>query len=121
MMKNSKISIIIGITLIVFSFYLLVKLLHMLDNTTDLTQYWPVFLIFIGVLSMSPKNPDTNAVSLSLIALGTFGGLYRVGFFKTPNGEAALAVLVGLFGLVILAMVASKPSKPSLDSDKSRR
>jgi len=111
-MKSSRTpNIVIGIALILFSLFILVRLLTKLDATTNIIDYWPAFLILLGVLTINPKNPNSNGVSMGIIGLGTFGLLYRVGTFQTPQGQTLLAVMLGFVGLVILITVVARPKK----------
>ncbi len=114
METNRTPSLILGFGLIIFSFFLLGRLLFKLDSTTQVVDYWPVFILFIGLLTINPKNARTNGISLALIGLGIFGVLYRVGVFQTPGGQALLAVMLGLVGLVVLVLVVSRPRKPKV-------
>ncbi len=114
MESNKTPSLILGFGLIIFSFFLLGRLLFKLESTTQIVDYWPVFILFIGLLTINPKNARTNGISLALIGLGIFGVLYRVGVFQTQGGQALLAVMLGLVGLVVLVLIVSRPRKPKV-------
>ena len=126
-MKSNRVAtLFIGFTSILFSLYILVALLTRAGASETIMQFWPVVLIFLGVLTISPNNPGSNGISLGLIGFGIFGGLYRVGTFQTPQGQAILAVLLGFIGLVILIMLVSKPRNknnfsPNQSINKSNR
>ncbi len=126
MKSNRTATLFIGFALILFSLYLLVSLLIKSSASETIMQFWPVVLIFLGVLTVSPSNPASNGISLGLIGFGIFGGLYRVGAFQTPQGQAILAVLLGFIGLAILIMLVSKPRNktgysPEQSINKSNR
>lgn len=116
MNSNRTPTLIIGFGLIIFSLYMLVALLTKLGATSSILDFWPVILIFVGLFSINPASGHSNGVPVGLIGLGVFGGLYRLGAFQTPQGQALLAVLLGFTGLVILVMVVSKPRKPRVES-----
>ena len=120
-MKNNRLpSIVIGLCLVLFSFYLLISLLTKLDATTQIVNYWPAFLILVGVLTINPSNPNSNGVSMGIIGLGFFGLVYRMGVFQTEGGKILLAMLLGFTGLVILLMVVSKPRKQKNNSSQGQ-
>ncbi len=120
MKSNRTATLFIGFALILFSMYLLASLLIKSSASDTVMQFWPVVLIFLGVLTISPSNPGSNGISLGLIGFGIFGGLYRVGAFQTPQGQAILAVLLGFIGLVVLIMLVSKPRvKSTYSPDQS--
>lgn len=112
MESNKRATLFIGFGIIIFSLFLLIRLLTKLDATTQIVDYWPIFIFFVGLLSINPKNTGTVGISLGLMGLGTFGVLYRIGIFQTPGGQALLAVMLGLVGLTILVFAVSKPRKP---------
>ncbi len=114
MESNNRTSLFFGFALIIFSFFLLIKLLGKLDSTTQIVDYWPFFILMVGILSINPKSPGSIGVSLGLMGLGIFGMFYRLGIFQTPGGQALLAVMLGLVGLVILVLVVAKPRKPKI-------
>lgn len=109
MKSNKTITIIIGLLLIFFAFFVLISLLAKLNATSQIITYWPAFLILVGVLTINPKSTSTNGISMAIIFLGIFGLMHRLGVFQTANGQALLAVMLGLVGLTLLAFAASKP------------
>lgn len=117
MESNKRATLFIGFGIILFSFFLLIRLLTKLDATTQIVDYWPIFIFFVGLLSINPKNTGAIGISLGLMGLGTFGVLYRIGIFQTPGGQAFLAIMLGLVGLTILVLAVSKPHKPKRQSN----
>lgn len=109
MKSNKTITIVVGLLLIFFAFFVLINLLAKLNATSNIITYWPTFLILIGVLSINPKNPNTNGISMAIVFLGVFGLMYRFGIFQSANGQILLATMLGLVGLTILALAASNP------------
>jgi len=118
MKSNRTSTLFIGFSLILLGIYMLVSLISKTNtNTTNnILDYWPVLLIFVGILSINPANPDSLGTSLGLVSFGVFGGLYRVGAFQSEQGRALLAVLLGLTGIVVLVMVVSGSSQKKKDS-----
>lgn len=113
-MKNNRTAtLVVGFGLILFAFAILLSLLAKLDATSQIVNYWPAFLVLVGILTINPSNPSSNGVSMGIIFLGIFGVLHRTGVFQTPQGQALMAVMLGLVGLVMLVMIASKPRKNS--------
>lgn len=120
-MNNSRIpTLVVGLILIAISFLILIGLLAKLDATSQILDYWPAVLIFIGVLAMSGKNTTSYGVPLALIFLGIFGALRRIGAMQTPQGQALLALFLGLGGIVILVMLVSRPKKETTSQPISR-
>ncbi|MDQ5943600.1 MAG: hypothetical protein QG675_368 [Patescibacteria group bacterium] len=116
-MKNNRTAtLVIGFGLILFAFVILISLLTKLDATSQIINYWPAFLVLVGVLTINPSNPNSNGVSMGIIFLGIFGVMHRAGVFQTPQGQALMAVMLGLVGLVVLVMIASKPRKNTAQS-----
>lgn len=123
-MNSSRLStLIVGLILIAFSFLILIGLLTKLGATSQILDYWPAVLIFVGVLAMSGKNTSSYGVPLALVFLGIFGALRRIGAMQTPQGQALLALFLGFGGIVILVMLVSRPKKePSSQSiNRSQR
>lgn len=118
MESNRRTALFFGFALILFSFFLLIKLLAKLDSTTQIVDYWPFFVLMVGILSVNPKSPGSIGISLGLMGLGIFGMFYRLGIFQTPGGQALLAVMLGLVGLVILVLIVSRPVKPKIVTAK---
>jgi uncharacterized protein involved in response to NO len=119
MKSNRTATLFIGFALILLGLYMLARLLAKTSTTTNILDFWPVLLIFTGLLSINPSNPDSLGISLGLMGLGVFGGLYRLGAFQTAQGQALLAVLLGLTGIVVLVMVVARSSAKAVDNNRS--
>ena len=119
MKSNRTATLFIGFALILLGLYMLASLLTKTSTTTNILDFWPVLLIFTGLLSINPSNPDSLGISLGLMGLGVFGGLYRLGAFQTAQGQALLAVLLGLTGIVVLVMVVARSSTKAVDNKHS--
>ncbi len=119
MKSNRTATLFIGFALILLGLYMLASLLTKTSTTTNILDFWPVLLIFTGLLSINPSNPDSLGISLGLMGLGVFGGLYRLGAFQTAQGQALLAVLLGLTGIVVLVMVVARSSAKAVDNNRS--
>ncbi len=120
-MNSNKITtLVIGLLLIAISFIILIGLLAKLDATSQILDYWPAVLIFIGVLAMSGKNTSSYGVALGLIFLGIFGALRRIGAMQTPTGQALVALFVGFGGIVMLVMLVSRPKKSTSNQPINR-
>ncbi|MCX6805405.1 MAG: hypothetical protein NT114_01765 [Patescibacteria group bacterium] len=119
MKSNRTATLFIGFALILLGLYMLARLLAKTSTTTNILDFWPALLIFTGLLSINPSNPDSLGISLGLMGLGVFGGLYRLGAFQTAQGQALLAVLLGLTGIVVLVMVVARSSAKAVDNKHS--
>ena len=119
MKSNKTATLFIGFSLILLGLYMLASLLAKTSTTTNILDFWPVLLIFTGLLSINPSNPDSLGTSLGLMGFGVFGGLYRIGAFQTSQGQALLGVLLGLTGIVVLVMVVARSSDRATDSKQS--
>ena len=55
-MKNNRTAtLVVGFGLILFAFVILISLLTKLDATSQIINYWPAFLVLVGVLTINPS------------------------------------------------------------------
>lgn len=99
-----------GILILLVGGFFLAMLGHQLTLETELGKYWPVLLIFIGLIALGSAKGHYG-FPLGLIGLGFVLTLGRLGTFKSATYlEPILIILVGI---LVLALATSKPSKPT--------
>lgn len=114
-MKSRLAATLMGVLILIIGGFFLIMLGNQLKLESELGKYWPVLLIFIGLIALGSAK-DHYGFPLGLIGLGLVLTLGRLGVFKSANYlEPILIVLVGI---LVLALASSKPSKPHSSSDK---
>ena len=109
------IQICIALLFLLVALLVLAELIGWFKTETAFGIYWPVVLIFVGLITMSPKNAQSNGFSFGLSSLGLLLLLRNMGVFNSQTGKVALIALLALCGIGVLAFATSKkpPSKPN--------
>ena len=116
--KNNFLTIGIAIILLLVAVVVLVDLLGYLSSYNFLGQYWPVLLVFVGILAFTGSSQKESGFAFGMIILGLLMLLNTMGVFQTSAGKTILVVLLGLSGIVVLALAASKPPKEPKNKDR---
>lgn len=116
MQNNQKkrmgvIQICIALLFLLIALLVLAELIGWFKTETAFGIYWPVVLIFIGVITMNPKNAQSNGFSFGLASLGLLLLLRNMGIFNSQTGKVALIFLLAICGIGVLAFATQK--KPS--------
>lgn len=116
MQNNQKkrmgvIQICIALLFLLMALLVLAELIGWFKTETAFGIYWPVVLIFIGVITMNPKNAQSNGFSFGLASLGLLLLLRNMGIFNSQTGKVALIFLLAICGIGVLAFATQK--KPS--------
>ncbi len=116
MQNNQKkrmgvIQICIALLFLFIALLVLAELIGWFKTETAFGIYWPVVLIFIGVITMNPKNAQSNGFSFGLASLGLLLLLRNMGIFNSQTGKVALIFLLAICGIGVLAFATQK--KPS--------
>lgn len=114
MKKSNFLNIGVALLFLIVAIVVLIDLLGLIKQNDILGKYWPVALIFVGLLSFSTDNSRGNGFSFGLAMLGLLLLLNTFGFFATKPGELVLIFLLALSGLMVLLFATSK--KPQKDS-----
>lgn len=105
------IQICIALLFLLMALLVLAELIGWFKTETAFGIYWPVVLIFIGVITMNPKNAQSNGFSFGLASLGLLLLLRNMGIFNSQTGKVALIFLLAICGIGVLAFATQK--KPS--------
>lgn len=116
MQNNQKkrmgvIQICIALLFLLIALLVLAELIGWFKTETAFGIYWPVVIIFIGVITMNPKNAQSNGFSFGLASLGLLLLLRNMGIFNSQTGKVALIFLLAICGIGVLAFATQK--KPS--------
>lgn len=105
----------IGIILIIFGFGFLLNQMNMLDFPAVLGQWWPVFVILIGVIQLANR---TNSSVISGLIFIIVGGLFLIN--KWIDFDLVSMIWPMLIIVVGLAFIFSrdKASKPISSDNK---
>lgn len=88
----------------------LFEVIGWIKTETIFGQYWPILLIFIGILTIQPKQPRGNSFSFGLTSIGLLLLLRNMGIFNSQNSRIVLVILLLLCGIAVLAMTTSRQS-----------
>lgn len=104
---NSRITqIILGVGIIVLGLFALNFLGGALSANSVFGQYWPIILIFVGLLSIGASGEHIG-FSLGIMGVGLVLLLDRLGLFNQTRWlEAFILVMIGF---AVIALVAGKP------------
>lgn len=109
------IQICVALLFLLIALLVLVDLVGWFKTETAFGIYWPVVLIFVGLMTMNPKNTQSNGFSFGFASLGLLLLLRNLGVFNSQTGKVALIALLALCGIGVLAFATSKkpPTKPN--------
>ncbi|MBI2798066.1 hypothetical protein HYX70_02060 [Candidatus Saccharibacteria bacterium] len=112
-MKSRVAQLVLGAAIIVLGLYVLSLLGQKLAVTSALGQYWPMLLIFVGVIAIG-SNSEHIGIPLGIMGVGIVLLLDRLGLFASVQWlESAIFILIGF---AVIATVFSGGSGKSKES-----
>lgn len=108
------IQIAVATLFLVIALLVLAELVGWFKTETIFGIYWPIILIFLGLITLNPSNAKGNGFSFGFVMLGILLLLRNMGVFSSQTGQVVLIVLLALGGIGVLAFATSKktPSNP---------
>ena len=112
------IQICIALLFLLIALLVLAELIGWFKTETVFGIYWPVVLIFVGIITMNTKNTQSNGFSFGLASLGLLLLLRNMGVFSTQTGQVVLIFLLAICGIGVLAFATSKKSPSKTPNNK---
>lgn len=109
--RMSFIQIAVALLFLIVALLILAELIGWFKTESYFGVYWPVVLIFVGLITMNPKNAQGNGFSFGFATLGILLLLRNMGVFNTQTGHVILIFLLALGGIGVLAFATSKKPK----------
>jgi len=107
MKKNNVLTIGLSVIFLVIALIVLGDLLGAFKANNIFGAYWPVILIFIGILSFGPSK-QSNSFGFGMLGLGILFTLRNLGVFSSQSGDVVFLVLICLVALAILVLSTEK-------------
>lgn len=117
--RMSLMQICLSIVFLVIALLVLAELIGWFKTETIFGIYWPVILIFLGLITINPKATQGNGIAFGFVSLGILLLLRNMGVFNSQSGKVILIALLGLCGIGVLAFATSK--QPSNQNDRNNK